>query len=176
MSIHFSSSTRAIQSVGRKLSLVGLAITLVFVGVWGGWFVGGTIVIYETSSPVVLDVKTIAHTPVVPVTFRASARDALQPGQEATLWLDDPPAGAPAAIPVRISDIQPADSNQPVHTTVEITSPAAFASLPEQELAGRVRVPIGRVSPLSLFLQETGWPAALPFPRFYPTTLVLSNA
>jgi hypothetical protein len=155
MSLYFPSSTRAIQSSGRRLSLIGLSLSLLVIGAWVGWFFLGTITLYQTSDLLKIDRVSLLETPLVAATFPASAFAFIQQGQDAYLWIDNDTNNTTPLL-VQIYDIETTDENQPIHTTIWIKSPSSLASLPPGNLFGRVKIPTKHIKPIGLFLHEIG--------------------
>ena len=159
MALPFSQSMRALQADRAVSTMVGLAIGLPLLVLWGIWFFWAPITRYETGRVIGLtrDGRVVAE-------FSTQATDAIRQGQPAYIRLHVPStinatagtgsvAAAIESVPAIVANVlgRSAPDRVQISFTPQIYTPAL-----EPALAGEVAVEVERVSPATLVARATG--------------------
>ncbi|MBP7688827.1 MAG: hypothetical protein KA765_13000 [Thermoflexales bacterium] len=148
MSISFSRSTRALNQDSFRPGLVGLAVIMLVLIVWLGWFFLARVPLYETGR-----VVQVKRDGTLLVAFSPDVLARLSPGQTATVQL----AGINLPFPAEVMSL-PARGQSAVEVYVfsSVDAPYPPADVPVTNLTGEVKVEVDSVSPAQLALRTLG--------------------
>jgi hypothetical protein len=153
---------RSLNTDGFTASLVGLAVMVIFLLLWGGWFFLVRIPLYESSQS-----AQLTGPQIVTAVFPAEALGDLQRGQPANFY----PTGQvweqygaiPAVVTTVSKDGQAGQLQVKLALQPEEDLPVPLA----EDVKGRVEIEVDRVTPASMALSSgglgpAGSPAQLP--------------
>ena len=145
MSISFPHSMRSLHQAKPYPSLIALICAIVLSGAWLVWFFFAQVTLYEVSQDFeVRDGEALA------VYFPAEALARIQPGQAASLRLNENGSQQAVTWPALVMNVPYLSSTGPVE--VHVFSPMPL--LPD--LTGQVRIEVAYVSPATLVMRAVG--------------------
>lgn len=154
MATPFSQTMRSLNTEQAYTSLVGLAIAVVLLLVWLGWFLFAPITLYATSN----NVETSLLDEII-VRFPASANGRIEPGQEAIFYVRDE-AGRPGfSLSALVTDVR-AKAEGPVvarvYVRLDTADEASLIALSDAAavVVGYVSVATDIISPATLVAQQ----------------------
>ncbi len=154
MTTPYSQSLRSVYDNGFWPWVIGIAVTLALMVLWGLWFMLARVALYVTSTDVELagNSQVIAHFPPEDI-----AR--LLPGQDAMLQLNGQSTEqATMSIPARVLDVYSPAADQQGQAELELLpTQAGFSNAQVVSAVSRqVTVQVEKVSPLELTLRALG--------------------
>jgi hypothetical protein len=154
MTTPYAQSLRSVYDNGFWPWVIGIAITLVLIVIWGLWFMLARVALYVTSTTVepAGDFHVIAHFPPEDI-----AR--ILPGEDATLQLNSQSTEqATLSVPARVLDVYSPAADQPGQAELELLPARTGFSTAQvvSAVSRQVTIQVEKVSPLELTLRALG--------------------
>ena len=154
MTIPFSQTTHSLQADSFRPAAVILVLALLILLAWLGWFFWGGVVLYETSEPTTVNVRT----GFVKAVFPAPASERVYIGQTAVFHIEGSVGELLGPLPGEVVGVEflPGAETLSAEIIVPVTSALLLAAEEEGPLMGRVDVQTETVSPAMLVLRGAG--------------------
>jgi hypothetical protein len=147
----FANTLRSLNADRFRGSLIGLAVALVLLLAWGGWFLLARITVYEVSTT-----ATVAEDGYVVAEFPAAAFERIRRGQAA--WLRPVKEGVkqPARVPGVVFELRRASSTEPSRVKLfPVLDRDPSEVLPAGQKV-KVEIEVETVPPAAMVLRTSG--------------------
>ena len=154
MAIPFPRSTRSLAADGFRYTLLGLAIAILLLIAWGGWFFGATVTLYESSEQARLN---LIDGEIIQVEFSKEQLANIKRGQRARFF----PDGETIALTAVVTDVyQPQqNSNQSSalgQVSLILIDERRIPISLDHNTQGRVEIETEHLVPAQLLLRSAG--------------------
>lgn len=151
MATPFSRSMRSLNTDGFTASLVGLAVMVIFLLLWGGWFFLVRIPLYESSQS-----AQLTGPQIVTAVFPAEALGDLQRGQPANFYPTGQVWEQYGAIPAVVTSVAKDGQGDQVRVQLALQPEEDLPVPLAKDVKGRVEIEVDRVTPASMTLSSGG--------------------
>ncbi len=139
------------QADNYTVALVGLAVAIMVLVVWLGWFLLARVTLYEIG-------PTVPISPNEPIVadFPSAAQGRIQVGQRALVRLEGSTGAALGPVPALVTDVVNVPEQEAVRVQVYALWNEVGAVPPEEGATGRVEVEAESLSPAMLVMRTAG--------------------
>lgn len=156
MATPFARSLRSLNVDSLYTSLVGLLVVMILLVIWGVWFFGAKISLYQSS-----DQAQVSHLLYVTAQFPGEQAGQIKLGQAATFYPGDIVQAPDGPIPAVVTEVRPTVGG-PTEVTLALRPERRLSTSLPPGLTGRVEIEVERVSPASFALRRGGLAASAP--------------
>ena len=147
----FSRTTRSLDSDGHATALLGLAVVIVLLVVWGLWFFAAGIPIHHTSSS-----AHLTGAQRVTAVFPLGNSDQIKRGQAARFHPEGTAWEGAAPISATVARVTPDATAGQTYVELVLRLDHRLPAPLHSSLQGRVDIELERVSPATLILRSAG--------------------
>lgn len=147
----FSRTTRSLKTDGHTTALLGLLAVILLLLIWGVWFFGAGMPIYQTSEN-----AQLTRAQRVTAVFPSGTSDRIKRGQAANFYPEGAVWTQAGPIPAVVARVVPDPSADQARVELALRLDRRLPAPLQQGLKGRVDIELERVSLATLVLRSGG--------------------